>query len=120
MKTVRRGQATILRLGTDDLTNPPRVEAAFKEIVSLLSGKRIVVDMRGVTRLTSMGLSALSAGAEMARKGRGRLVLAGVRPEVKRLIEEAPDAQLMVLAEDVESALTTTEADGEAEETSGG
>ncbi len=109
MKTVRRGRATILSLGTDDLTAPPRVEAAFKEIVSLLPGKHVVVDMREVTRLTSMGLSALSAGAEMARERRGRVALAGVRPEVRRLIERTSGARSLDLADDVESALRAVE-----------
>ena len=105
MKTTRRGQATVLSLSTDDLTNPPGVEAAFKEIMSLLPGKQIVVDMQGVTRLTSMGLSVLSAGADLARKDRGRFALAGVRPEVKHLIERSDGKRLMDLADDVESAL---------------
>lgn len=116
MKTVRRGKATVLSLGSDDLTAPPRVEAAFEEILSLLRHKNIVVDMRGVTRLTSMGLSALSAGAEMVRERRGSFALAGASPEVTRLVRHADVAGLMNIAEDVETALRDIEARGGADD----
>jgi anti-anti-sigma factor len=110
MKTVRRGKATVLSLGSDDLTNPPRVEAAFDEILSLLEHKNIVVDMHDVTRLTSMALSALSAGAELVRKKQGSFQLAGLNPDVKNLIKKADGSGLMVIAEDVETALRDIEA----------
>ncbi|MHC5056365.1 MAG: STAS domain-containing protein [Planctomycetota bacterium] len=110
MKTVRRGKATVLSLGSDDLTNPPRVEAAFDEILSLLARRNIVVDMQGVTRLTSMALSALSAGAELVRERQGSFALAGVSPDVKRLIKRTDGSGLMVIAEDVETALRDIEA----------
>ncbi len=110
MKTVRRGKATVLSLGSDDLTNPPRVEAAFDEILSLLAHKNIVVDMHGVTRLTSMALSALSAGAEIVRKKHGSFALAGVDPNVERLIKRTDGSGLMVIADDVETALRDIEA----------
>jgi anti-anti-sigma factor len=109
MKTIRRGKATVLRLGSDDLTNPPRVEAAFDEILSLLAHRNIVVDMHGVTRLTSMALSALSAGAELVRDKHGSFALAGVNPNVRRLIKQTDGAGLMVIADDVEAALRDIE-----------
>jgi anti-anti-sigma factor len=114
MKTVRRGKATVLSLGSDDLTNPPRVEAAFDEILSLLARRNIVVDMQGVTRLTSMALSALSAGAELVREREGSFQLAGVSPDVRRLITKTDGSGLMVIADDVETALRDIEARDEA------
>jgi len=111
MKTIRRGKATVLRLGSDDLTNPPRVEAAFDEILSLLDRRNIVVDMEGVTRLTSMALSALSAGAELVRDRHGRFAITGAGPGVERLIKMTDNSGLMVIADDVEAALRDIEAD---------
>ena len=115
MKTFRRGLVTVLSLGTDDLTSPPRVEAAFDEILSVLSQKHIVVDMQGVTRLTSMGLSALSAGAGMVRERKGSFALAGLRPGVKLMVERAEGAGLRNVAENVEAALRDVESQGRAE-----
>jgi len=109
MKTVRRGKATVLRLGSDDLTDPPRVEAAFDEILSLLDHRNIVVDMKGVTRLTSMALSALSAGAEMVRQRQGSFAITGAGPGVERLIKKTDGSGLMTIAEDVEAALRDIE-----------
>jgi len=109
MKTVRRGKATVLKLGSDDLTNPPRVEAAFDEILSLLDHRNIIVDMKGVTRLTSMALSALSAGAEMVRDRHGRFAITGAEPGVERLIKKTDGSGLMTITDDVEAALRDIE-----------
>ncbi len=111
MRTIRRGQATVLSLAAEDLADAPSVEAAFDEITSFLDRKHIVVDMRGVRRITSMGLSALSAGAEMARSRSGRFALAGLRPEVRRLVELADAGGLIDLADDVDGALREMDAD---------
>lgn len=109
MRTVRRGNATVLKLGSDDLTDLPRVEAAFDEILSLLDRRNIVVDMKGVTRLTSMALSALSAGAELVRDRHGSFAVTGVAPDVERLIRTTDGSGLMTIAEDVEAALKDIE-----------
>ena len=87
MKTVRRDTATILSLDAEDLERPPQVKAAFDEILSVLQRRAVIVDLRRVARLTSMGLSALSAGADAAREHKARFAIAGVRPEVRHLIE---------------------------------
>lgn len=115
MKTVRRtfasgGSATVLSLDTEDLARPPQVREAFDEILSVLGQRAVIVDLKRVARLTSMGLSALSAGADAAREHSARFAITGVRPEVRRLVETLSPgggrAQIEI-AEDVESALRT-------------
>ena len=116
MKTVRRGPATVLSLDTEDLSRPPQVEAAFEEVLAVLRRRSVIVDLRQVTRLTSMGLSALSAGAAMARGLSAHFTIAGARPEVRHLIEALdtggePEGGArggrIEITEDVESALRT-------------
>jgi anti-anti-sigma regulatory factor len=115
MKTVRRtfgsgGTATVLSLSTEDLARPPQVREAFDEILSVLGQRAVIVDLSLVARLTSMGLSALSAGADAAREHSARFAIAGVRPEVRRLVDTlSPDGGggRIEIAEDVESALRT-------------
>ena len=119
MKTVRRTfgsgrTATVLSLNTEDLARPPQVREAFDEILSVLGQRAVIVDLRRVARLTSMGLSALSAGADAAREHSARFAITGVRPEVRRLVDTlspggASDGAggRIEIAEDVESALQT-------------
>ena len=116
MKTVRRAGATVLSLSTEDLSRPPQVKAAFDEILTVLGQRAVVVDLHAVARLTSMGLSALSAGADVAREHKARFAVAGVRPEVRHLIEALdlgakpkgrPEGGHVEIMEDVESALGT-------------
>ncbi len=115
MKTVRRSAATILSLDAEDLARAPQVKAAFDEILTVLGERAVVVDLRGVARLTSMGLSALSAGADVAREHSARFAVAGVRPEVRHLIESlglggqagGTEEGHIEIMEDVESALRT-------------
>ena len=127
MKTVRRTfhsgeSATVLSLDAQDLARPPQVKAAFDEILTVLRQRAVIVDLHSVARLTSMGLSALSAGADVAREHSARFAIAGVRPEVRHLIEalelsspasrstkgcgdsDAGGGQIEIM-EDVESAL---------------
>lgn len=115
MKTVRRtfasgGSATVLSLDTEDLARPPQVREAFDEILSVLGQRAVIVDLKRVARLTSMGLSALSAGADAAREHSARFAITGVRPEVRRLVETLSPGEgraQIEIAEDVESALRT-------------
>jgi anti-anti-sigma factor len=126
MKTTRHGNAVVLSLVTEDFADPPQVEAAFEEVVKLLRSRTVVVDMKSVSRLTSIGLSTISAGADVARAHRARFALAGLRPEVRRFLEKVgfPGEQKagegeFEIADDVESALQAIgqKEDAESDET---
>jgi anti-anti-sigma factor len=113
MRTIRRGKAIVLHMATEDFSNPPQVEAAFEEVVKLLNLRNVVVDMKSVTKLNSIGLSTITAGADFARAHNSRFSLASAHPEVRRMLERTglaskddnPTPQQVVIAEDVESAL---------------
>jgi anti-anti-sigma regulatory factor len=118
LRTVARGSATIISLEPEDVSDPVRLRTAFEEIVALPKARHVVVDLGRVRRLTSMGLSALSAGAEVARTHRARFALAGVRPELTSLVERvggsAPaggpgESGRVEFAPDVETALRAFE-----------
>ena len=119
MKTLRRGKAIVLHMETEDFADPPPVEAAFTEVVKLLQLRNVVVDMKSVTRLNSIGLSTIAAGADVARAHRARFALAGLRPEVERLLKQTGIADdfgaggdlHLEIVDDVEAALDKIEPD---------
>lgn len=86
MKTVKVGEVTVLKLGSDDLVDPAAVHAAFEEIVGLLDRRKILLDLSAVGRLTSSGVSAIAAGARLASSEGAELSVSGLRPEVRKAL----------------------------------
>jgi anti-anti-sigma factor len=84
------GDEIVARLaGELDLTASDRVSQALGRTMDSAGGKRLVVDMSGVTFCDSSGLGALLDVRRAAADADVEMVLRGVRRQVARLLDLA-------------------------------
>jgi anti-anti-sigma factor len=96
--------ATIVAItgSVDGLTAGPLMERLSEEVKS---GKtRLVLDFSGVDYVSSAGLRALLATMKDARQKSGDVRLAGVRPEVSRVLELSGFTSILKLFPDTAAA----------------
>ncbi len=78
--------ATVVRvIGELDLATHERLSDELTAIAA--KGGPIVVDLAGCDFVDSSGIRALLVGMEAAEENGGRLVLAGVKPQVERILD---------------------------------
>jgi anti-anti-sigma factor len=76
------------------------------EALAAAGGRRIVVDLAGVTFLDSSGLGALVAGLKAARARGAELRLAAPGPQVRELLRLTALERVFPIFESVEAAAT--------------
>jgi len=76
------------------LVESDRIDAHNSEVLKLRmkrlfeeGAKNVLVDLHGVVFIDSSGLGALVSGFKSAMSHKGRLVLAGLREQVKSMVE---------------------------------
>ena len=72
--------------------------------------KHLVLDLRGVTFIDSSGVGAIIGRyKDLQRRGNGRMVAFGSRPQVRRVLEFTGLLRLMALADSQRQALAELE-----------
>ncbi len=91
--------------GEVDMFSSPE---ARKEIANLVKKEipRIVVDLSGVSYMDSSGVATLIEGLQMCNKYDGKLVVAGLRDNVREVFELTKLDKIFEIYEDAETALT--------------
>ena len=99
----REGEIAVLALeGELDLAAAPRMRARIEHAAD---GRALVIDMRGVTFVDSAALKELLRARTELPARDVRLVLAGVPPPVRRLLDLTRASDLFEDAPDVDAAL---------------
>ncbi len=91
--------------GEVDMCSSPE---ARKEIAALVKKEipRIVIDLSGVGYMDSSGVATLIEGLQMCNKYDGKLVVAGLRDNVREVFELTKLDKIFEIYEDAEAALT--------------
>ncbi len=70
--------------------------------------RHILIDFREIPYISSAGFRALLIGAKMMDQGKGRLVLCGMSPEIKRLFEIGNFTDLFMICATREEGIVKT------------
>lgn len=92
--------------GRLDAVTVPAVEAVLNEHVEA-GHSRLVIDLSGVTYVSSSGLRALLSARRRARAGGGDVVLCGMQPRVREIFEMVGFVSLFKIVASVEEAART-------------
>jgi len=104
-RTIDKETALLAIAGEVDMFSSPE---ARKEISGLVQKKiaRIVVDLSGVSYMDSSGVATLIEGLQMCNKYNGKLVVAGLRQNVREVFELTKLDKIFEIYKDAKSALT--------------
>ncbi len=84
-----------------NISNSNRHE--FEQLLKRLSERHhIILNMQDIDVITSAGFDALVNVAQHARKGKWRLMLMGVREDVKKRMEEMEIRQIFIMIDSIE------------------
>jgi serine/threonine-protein kinase RsbW len=89
------------RIGEDNIA--PLRDAAN---AALAKGENILLDLKRVTYISSVGLSTLVSLYKSARARNGRLLLASVQPAVKEILESSHLTRLFTFVADVDKGVS--------------
>jgi anti-anti-sigma factor len=104
--------AKVLALeGEIDFHLSPEVAASLRSIAAR-KPKRVVVDLAKVTYLDSSGLAALILGMQKTEEYGGEFYLAGMRPDVRSILETACLDQLFKILPGSDSRGSTSRRSG--------
>jgi anti-sigma B factor antagonist len=93
--------------GQVDLHVSPKVAASLAALMKQELA-RIVVDLSDVTYIDSSGLAVLINAAQTVETYGGKLMLAGVQPDVQSILEVAGLSQFFLVYPHVDAALAAT------------
>jgi anti-anti-sigma factor len=101
------GNATIVSLeGRMDASSSPSAEAVLFRLIQ--SGTRqIVVDMSQLDYISSAGLRVMLASLKKLRDDGGRLVLAGLKPQIQNVFEIAGFQRIFTIYSTTEEAVSS-------------
>jgi anti-anti-sigma factor len=104
VETRAQDGATIVAVaGSVDAVTSPRLGEALQAAVTG-GGQRVVVDLAGVTYVSSAGLRAILSGVKAARTAGGDLVVAAAQPQVRDVFELAGLTTIVAFHDDVAAA----------------
>ncbi len=109
MKTIGRNKACVVYLGTADIKRPKAIEHAFEEIVGVLKRRRVVLDLSGVSAVSSLSASALIAANAIASARGVEVRFTGLKPLVQRFLKKLGVLDSLEIQETVEAALASFE-----------
>jgi anti-sigma B factor antagonist len=81
-----RGIAVVAASGELDAATAPEFEAALGQAIGG-GAKHVLIDLAGVSFIDSSGLATLVRALKRSRAGKGDLVLAGLRPAVRKVFD---------------------------------
>ena len=102
-----RGDTTVVTItGSVDSLNADQLSAAF---TPLIAGRRVrlVADFSSVNYTSSAGLRSLLGAVKDSRKGGGDLRIAGLQPQVERVLAIAGFTAIVKVFPDVEAAVAS-------------
>lgn len=99
------GEATILDVvGNVDLHSSPEIRRALlKEFETV--GVRLLLNLAGARYIDSSGVASLVEGLKAAREANGKLILYGLSPAVRQVIELSRLTKLLSVCADEAEAL---------------
>ena len=100
--TQREGFSLVTVAGAIDGKTAPEVQEQLRPVFD--GGGNVVMDLSGVDYMSSAGLRLLLLIYRDFTARRRRLVLAGIAPEIKAVMQHTGFLDFFVLTEDVEQA----------------
>ncbi|MBW6495717.1 MAG: STAS domain-containing protein [Burkholderiaceae bacterium] len=98
------GAAVVEVAGSVDAVTAPRLAEALQATVA--GGEpRVVVDLAGVSYVSSAGLRAILSGVKAARTAGGDLAVAAAQPQVREVFELAGLTTIVVFHDDAAAAI---------------
>jgi anti-sigma B factor antagonist len=92
--------------GEIDLHNSPELRSAILAMISKEIPKRLILNLSQVPYMDSSAVAVLVEALQKLRPSGGRLMLVGLQPRVKGLLEIARLDSVFVLVADEQQALT--------------
>ncbi len=105
MQTREVRGALVAEVAEEEFQNPWLLEDAFESMIEGMKDRTLVVDLRDVESITSLGIAVLVAIQGLAIIHRSRVLLAGVRSGVRRWLELVGADQILEIYETVEEGL---------------
>ena len=105
MRISPHGDLFVVKVGEKDFGTPQLLEEAFQRIIEKMRQDTLVVDMRNVDTVTSLGVAVLIATQGLAMTHRRRVAFAGIQPAVRRTLELVGADSLLSLHATVEEAV---------------
>ena len=103
---LQNGVSVLAVVGTvDSLTSEKMLSAFLSQINAGISS--LVADLRGVDYTSSAGLRALLASQKAIRRKGGDLRLAGVQPNVLKVLKLSGFTSIMKIFDDVDTAVAS-------------
>jgi len=107
-KDAERTFAVAKAYGRVDAAKAPELEAQLDELLSQ-GEAQIVVDMAGVSYISSSGLKVLLTALRQARRQQGNLALCNLQPKVAAILEMAGFNLVFPIGQDLEAAIRLLE-----------
>jgi anti-sigma B factor antagonist len=107
--TTHRGSMVVLTItGSIDVYTASAVGETIQSLIAD-GAREIALDLSSVTRLDSSGLGTLVGNARSIGSSGGAIILAGMNPRVRRVLEVTNLAQYFRIADEVDRILEGTE-----------
>lgn len=90
--------------GRLDSINAPILDRTLSGVIER-GDTHLVIDLRRLDYISSIGLSTLLAAAKKIKRADGRIVLAGMNDRVRMIMEISGFTKIFVIFPDVESAV---------------
>ena len=104
--TRQSGNATIVDVvGDIDLYNSPAVRKTILEALREKRAPRVIVNLKGVRYIDSSGVASLVEGLKASRELRSRLILFGLSPAAREVLELSRLIKVFEVYENEEEAL---------------
>ncbi len=99
------GQVALLSIeGEVDMYSSPEARKAIMELVKQKIPK-LIVDLQGVSYMDSSGVATLIEGLQMCHKYNGKLLIAGLRDNVREVFELTRLDKIFQIYQDVDTAM---------------
>lgn len=101
--TVKDKVAVLSIAGEVDMFSSPQARNAIMELVKQRV-PRVIVELSGVSYMDSSGVATLIEGLQLCQKYNGKLVVAGLRDNVREVFELTRLDKIFEIFKDVETA----------------
>ena len=105
MRIREREGIVVVEVSQDEFRDPELLEKAFQGIIERLKRSEIVIDLRNVLYVNSLGVAVLIAAQGIAMVHRTRIAFAGVQPDVRRVLGLTGIDQILATYDSAEDAL---------------
>jgi anti-sigma B factor antagonist len=103
------GEVTVLTLmGSIDALTAPKITEYINELISK-GNIKLATDFSGVDYTSSAGLRALLSAIKKTRTQNGDVRLAGVQPDVQKVLNLSGFTSILKMFDDIDAAVTSFE-----------